>query len=105
MFRVQKPVFVSVLPTSLFQKLFGLFNIIFVFIYIGVIRPGVRHIGSCCRTAKTEEHHVNNLVLIYGIGDGLPHPSVAEPGMFLIECQVRVTECRVTVFLEIILEK
>ncbi len=113
---IQKTIPIRVPPSGLREERLGLLRVVLIFPDVWIIRPGIRHIGTCGRLSKTKEDPSDDLLLIDRIGNGLAYPLVPEPGMLLnalpcfipsqaqIESHIGIGKRRISVFIEIFLK-
>ena len=102
---VQYSISVAIFPTGFFEQGKSLGRIKRVFFNIGVIEPEPGLIGPGCRHAQSQEDHLDDLLLINGIRERLPHPLIFEFGIQEIIPQIGIGVRQVTVLVIALLEK
>src|SRR3989339_44583 len=102
---IQQPIAVGIFPTCLFKKFFCLPGIIFIFFYIGIIRPCIRDIRPCCRASKPEQNNINKLALVYCVCYRLPYTLVLKKRMFKVKSHIGISKLGIAEFLKVVFEK
>src|SRR5213593_4653244 len=74
-----------------------LVHVVGVRLHVRVVRPGAGLVGARRRTSEAEQHAVDDLALVDGVGERLPDPPVGEPLISKVEADVRVRVRRVLV--------
>jgi len=104
-FPVQDAVAVAVLPARLGQEGFRPPGIVGIFLHPVVVGPGSRLVRPCSRLAQAEQDAADHLLLVHGIGDGLPDPSVGEQGVFQVVAHIDIGEGQITVLTVLLAEE
>ena len=69
-----------------------------------IVGPGPRLVRAMGHLPHAEQHAMDDLFLVDGRGDGLPHPLVGEERMAQIVAEIGVGRSRIAVFVETRLE-